>query len=496
MSVVDGLIQTFAQRSGPDVQLRVFGDEYYARYETLDGFAAVDDDMLGYYCFATLDEGEYLSTGIAVTKPTPNGIDPHLIESVDVRSAKLDRRLYAALPPEAFVSGSGKPEVFGPNKGLLTGRQANTGSVRGLTILINFQDTSASITPEEVATLLNSENQKPFGNACSVREYYQLMSAGLLDYSNEVVGPITLSGKRKDYVDKLLAPEALDAVVALGVDLAQFDSRGEGVLDAVSFMYAGDTLYEGWLWPHNHFLDWRHDGYQTNFYQISSLGTRPNDLKIGTFCHESGHMLCRFPDLYDYGRRDEDNLKSAGLGVYCLMSSGNHLAGGKTPSPICAYLRYLTGWVKEEVALNAVGDYVAQHGDYGTFHIYKTSKPSEYFLVENRSRVGLDTYLPAEGLAVYHCDILGSNEWQGNSGDRHYQCGLLQADARSSLELDENTGDAGDFFANVAGDALTAATTPNSLLWDGGDSGLRVKDVSAPGAEMRFTVYVDDKANG
>ena len=146
--------------------------------------------------------------------------------------------------------------------------------------------------------------------------------------------------------------------------------------------------------------------------------------------------------------------------------------------------------------MNAVGDYVAQHGDYGTFYIYKTSKPSEYFLVENRSRVGMDAYLPAEGLAVYHCDILGSNEWQGNSGDRHYQCGLLQADARSSLELDENTGDAGDFFASVAGDALTAATTPNSLLWDGGDSGLRVKDVSAPGAEMRFTVYVDDKANG
>lgn len=496
MSVVDGLVQTFTQRNGPDIQLRVFGDEYYARYETLDGFSAIDDDMLGCYCYVSLDEGEYLSTGIAVTKPTPGGLDPHLLESVDVRSAKLDRRLYAALPPEAFVSGSGRPEVFGPNKGLLTGRQANTGSVRGLTILVNFQDVTATITPEEVDSLLNSSGAKPFGNACSVREYYTAMSAGLLDYSNEVVGPITLSGKRKDYVDTLLAAEALNAVTDMGIDLARFDSRHEGVLDAVSFMYAGATLYEGWLWPHNHFLDWSHAGYKTNFYQVSSLGLLPTDLKIGTFCHESGHMLCRFPDLYDYGRRDEDNLKSAGLGVYCLMSSGNHLAGGKTPSPICAYLRYLTGWVRQEVALNTPGDYVLKHGDYGTFHIYKTALPNEYFLFENRSRQGQDQYLPAEGMAVYHCDILGSNEWQGNSADRHYQCGLLQADARSSLELDENTGDEGDFFANVVGDALSAETTPSSRLWDGARSGLRVSDVSAPGAEIRFTVHVDDGANG
>ncbi len=496
MSVVDGLIQTFTQRNGPDIQLRVFGDEFYARYETLDGFSAIDDDMLGYYCYVTLDEGEYLSTGIAVTKPTPAGLEPHLLESVDVRSSKLDRRLYAALPPEAFVSGSVRPEVFGPNKGLLSGRQANTGNVRGLTILVNFQDVAATIAPEDVDLLLNSSGAQPFGNACSVREYYAAMSAGLLDYSNEVVGPITLSGKRQDYVDTLLAAEALNLVAELGIDLARFDSRGEGVLDAVSFMYAGATLYEGWLWPHNHFLDWSHGGYTTNFYQISSLGLLPNDLKIGTFCHESGHMLCRFPDLYDYGRRDEDNLKSAGLGVYCLMSSGNHLAGGKTPSPICAYLRYLTGWVRQEVAINSPGDYALKHGDYGTFHIYKTPKPNEYFLFENRSRLGQDQVLPAEGMAVYHCDILGSNEWQGNSADRHYQCGLLQADARSSLELDENTGDEGDFFADIAGDALSAETTPSSLLWDGAKSGLRVSNVSAPGAEMRFTVYVDDLANG
>ena len=73
----------------------------------------------------------------------------------------------------------------------------------------------------------------------------------------------------------------------------------------------------------------------------------------------------------------------------------------------------------------------------------------------------------------------------------HLSFGGVAALAGVSLQVD-----AGDFFANVEGDALTAETTPSSLLWDGSDSGLRVKTISAPGATMRMTVYVDDKANG
>src|SRR5690606_10029532 len=133
------------------------------------------------------------------------------------------------------------------------------------------------------------------------------------------------------YIDNALMTEALDAAVDLckeqGIDLAQFDSRDEGILDAISFFYAGETRYAGMLWPHNHFLTWERDGYTTNFYQISSLGLQAAQMKIGTFAHECGHMLCRFPDLYDYGRRDEDFAASAGLGSYCLMSAGNHLDG-------------------------------------------------------------------------------------------------------------------------------------------------------------------------
>ena len=53
---------------------------------------------------------------------------------------------------------------------------------------------------------------------------------------------------------------------------------------------------------------------RTDLYLLTSLGRTPADLTIGTFCHENGHLLCRFPDMYDYGERDGDSLKSAGIG--------------------------------------------------------------------------------------------------------------------------------------------------------------------------------------
>jgi subtilisin-like proprotein convertase family protein len=227
---------------------------------------------------------------------------------------------------------------------------------------------------------------------------------------------------------------------------------------------------------------------------LTSLGRSPVDLSIGTFCHENGHQLCRFPDLYDYGQRDGDFEKSQGLGGYCLMGSGNHNNRGRTPSPICSYLRYLAGWYEEEVLLNAAKEYAVPHGAYGTAFKFETDRQNEFFLVENRSRIGLDEPLPASGLAVYHCDTLGSNEWQGGTAEKHYQCGLLQADGHLDLENNRNRGDAGDLFGERPGVALSDATTPSSRMWDGSGSGLVIRDISPPGETVRFVTGASREA--
>ena len=61
-----------------------------------------------------------------------------------------------------------------------------------------------------------------------------------------------------------------------------------GSVSAIDIFYAGDCS-SGWrrgLWPHS-----------AGYYQMTAMGSR---LTLGTFCHENGHMICDFPDLYSY----------------------------------------------------------------------------------------------------------------------------------------------------------------------------------------------------
>jgi M6 family metalloprotease-like protein len=487
MSAVFGEALTLSQERGPDVVLVLFGDEFYARYETTDGYTAVYDFEAGLFCYAKLsNSGELISTGAPVTAPPPEGSERHLKESPEVRAARFEARFNKR--GYGYV-GAGKSitKTFGPNQGLLNGRTVNKGKVRGLVVLVDFKDVKSAVTADDVKALFNEPGYRGHGNACSVRDYFLAMSGGKLDFTCDVVGPVTLSKNRMFYAQNLLVEEALDAAVQMGVDLSRYDSKGEKVVDAVSFLYAGRSQELDWLWPHNHELELNYGKYRTQYYMLTGSGARPSELAIGTICHELGHMLCRWADTYDYGERDGDQEHSSGFGVYCLMGAGNQLNSERSPAPVCAYWRDLSGWC-ERVDLNKSGRFEARHGAYDKVLRWSTAKPNEYFIVENRSRVGHDAYLPSGGLAVYHCDILGSNEWARGAEKKHYQCALLQADGRFDLERNRNDGDEDDLFGATSGVALSDSTTPSSKCWDGKPSGFTLSDISAPGEVITFNV--------
>ena len=488
MTALDGELVVCDQGSGEAVQLRAFGDEFYARYETLGGHTVVYDTGLGCYCYATLAAERFVSTGVPTHKPAPSGLPRHLKEGPEVRNEKFERR-YQQIRPRELVSGSSESRTLGPDGGLLEGRKLTQGSVRGLTVMVDFDDIETQITTADLEEMLNGDGYRENGNHCSVKEYFQIVSSGKLTYENTVVGPVKLDKRRSHYIGDLLVQEALDkAVSSFGVDLSDFDSRNEGIVDAINFLYAGDSQYAGYLWPHNSVKVLHYGNLRTHYYQITGLGIHKVDLRIGTICHENGHLLCRFPDMYDYGKRDGDFEKSQGIGRYCLMGSGNHLNQRRTPAPVCGYLRDLVGWIDREVDLNVPGAYVADHGSYDTVMKYRTDKANEYFIVENRTRQDLDAHLPASGLAVYHCDTLGSNEWEDGTRNRHYQCALLQADGHLDLENNRNAGDDGDLFSDIDGTALAHDTLPASREWDGTDSGLVISDIAPSGPEIAFKV--------
>lgn len=492
MSAIFGETMRFGQANGPEIALRVFGDENYARYEDLDGYSAVYDDELGVFCYARLSAGSFRSTGVPLSEPPPAGLVRHLQESHETIVARAKARKSRRSAMSGGHREAAVVRTLGPNQGLLEGRILSIGTVKGLTIMVNFQDLASTVTRADLDAMLNGDHYTRNGNICSAREYFKRVSSGKLDYTNVVVGPYTLSRNREFYVNNLLVEEALQLAVADGVDLSQFDSRNENIVDALNIMYAGQTQYRGELWPHNWHIDLKFGAIDTDLYLLTSLGRSPADLSIGTFCHENGHLICRFPDMYDYGERDDDSVPSSGIGSYCLMGAGNHNDNGRSPSPVCAYLRDLAGWCDNEVDLSVPATYRARQGDYITVMKFRSSKPNEYFLVENRSRMALDRGLPASGLAVYHCDILGSNEWQQGTAQKHYQCALLQADGRRDLEMNPelggNRGDGNDLYGAIQGIALSAASAPNSREWDGRDSELTIADIGAPGETITFQV--------
>ncbi|MCP4385563.1 MAG: M6 family metalloprotease domain-containing protein, partial [Hyphomicrobiales bacterium] len=488
MSALNGEITPADQGVGDPLQLRIFGDEFYARRETLEGYTVIYDTEQRRYCYATLAAGRFVSTGIPVHKPPPPDLRKHLKEDPEVRNEKFGLR-YARLRPPEDEADIGLARTLGPDGGLLTGRKLHQGPIRGLTVIVDFDDIRTNIPTADVDAMFNADNYTENGNFSSVKTFFQTVSSGKLTYTNLVVGPVRLSKRRSHYITNLLVEEAMDIVVNdLNVDLAQFDSRNERIVDAINILYAGESQYDGELWPHNSFTRLHYGNMRTHYYQLTGLGLHKVDLRIGTICHENGHLLCRFPDMYDYGKRDGDHEKSQGIGRYCLMGSGNHLNQRRTPSPVCGYLRNLAGWVDTVVDLNAPGTHTVEHGRYDTVMKFNTDKANEYFIVENRSRLGLDAHLPSSGLAVLHCDTLGSNEWQDGTRNNHYQCALLQADGHLDLENNRNPGDSGDLFTETPGVVLTDMTTPSSREWDGTDSGLQIRDIGGSGPAIQFSV--------
>ena len=92
MSAIFGELMSFDQDNGPEVKLRVFGDEFYARYETEEGYTAIYDEDLGLFTYARLKDGRFLSSGLDLSRSPPPDLEKHLEESDEVRLDKAAKR--------------------------------------------------------------------------------------------------------------------------------------------------------------------------------------------------------------------------------------------------------------------------------------------------------------------------------------------------------------------------------------------------------------------
>ena len=247
----------------------------------------------------------------------------------------------------------------------------------------------------------------------------------------------------------------------------------------MNVFYAGPCV-NNWskgLWPHSYHLlvpSTVAPGKKVFDYQITNMG---DELTLATYCHENGHMLCDFPDLYDYG------YQSNGSGVYCLMAGGASTEQ-KHPTLPCAYLRYKAGW-----ATSAPPSFPARPSR--PMHPATSSSSTRRARPNiSSSRIGCSPGATS-GSPIRGWPSGTWTNWRSNNNEQmtkklHYECSLEQADGQFDLERLRNQGDDKDLFKAGGIDRFADSTTPSSKWWDEKPSGLDVHDVGPAGQVITF----------
>jgi M6 family metalloprotease-like protein/uncharacterized repeat protein (TIGR01451 family) len=513
---------SYKQPDGTVIQLHGWGDEFQAIFETLDGYTVVFDQTAKAYCYAQVDStGQLISSGVQVQQESPASLG--LVKHQRVSDAL--RKQQAVARWQKWENGMQIEAQWAARKTALAAIIATNGSIAnspptatttgvkvGLTLLIDFSDDPATVPQADIIDFLNGDFYNGYGNNGSVKSYYQDVSAGLLTYTNVVTVYVRVPQPKTYYNDitkdngtqgNLLIKDALDTLKALpnyNTDIlplfANLTVDANNQVMAFNVFYAGDNggVWSMGLWPHSWVLanvgaQTLGNGMSVFKYQVSNIGAA---LTLGTFCHENGHMLCGYPDLYDYGY---DSI--GGAGDFCLMGSG---AFDSNPVEICAYLKRASGWATT-VDLDATSSLTAISGVTGTnfnriYRYANTNAATEYYLIENRQRIGRDSLVPGSGLAIWHVDELGDRDNQSlvyNTTHANYELTLMQADNLWHFENNVNSGDANDlYYTNNSAvgylNLFSDTNQPSSRWWNGTNSGFRVSGISASGSVMTFNV--------
>ena len=355
----------FTQPDNTKITLWGEGDEFHADFETTTGYTVVFDPQHKAYFYAirSSDGNDLLSTGVLAHHQAPHGLAQHTRINPDVAKTK------ARAKRKQWESDIELPERWSHLKAQFLGAEVTTdgpvpalsppssttiGTKVGLTILIDFSDAPATFPQSSFEAFLNGDAYTENGNNGSIKKYFSDVSNGRLTYTNVVTLYVRMEQPRSYYNDttkdsgvqgRLLINDALTILKARSdynsSILPTFSSLtvdGSSRVAAFNVFFAGSNsgVWSKGLWPHSWALASSvalGNGKSVYRYQITNIGAYPT---IGTFSHENGHMLCGFPDLYDY---DYDSI--GGAGVFSLMGSG---ASATNPKQVDAYLKLAAGW--------------------------------------------------------------------------------------------------------------------------------------------------------
>jgi len=492
---------TFFQPDGTSFRARKFGDEFYHRMETEDGWTiAWNKTRKRYEYVDTGADGAFYFTElkVGVDDPSAAWIPKHVREQPEIAKANWAKAKLASIETTALDQGA----LVHP-----------TGTVKNLVILANFSDTTTTYTQADFHGLFNTTGYNQHGANGSVRDYFFEASYGKLVIDTTVSQWVTLPHTMayygangggvdgNDVRDKEMIEDAIAALEDDGFDFAPFDVDGDDWIDSFSVIHQGRGEEAGGspdtIWSHFSAIDpVKVDGIWIGRYHTEPEIYGSEISTIGVICHEFGHNL-GLPDLYDTDQ------SSSGIGKWGIMATGCWNNSGRRPAHFCSWSKIKLGWLSPTVLYSSRDkiNIIKLSSNAQAYKINSGMASNEYLLVENRQRTGntFDDSLPYAGLLVYHID----NNRTNNNDETNYMVGLLQADGRWDLENGANRGDSGDPFPGSTNKRqLGPNTIPNTNSYYNGRTEIEITNISLPTDMMSFglslsngyVIYVDANA--
>jgi M6 family metalloprotease-like protein len=347
----------------------------------------------------------------------------------------------------------------------------------------------------------------------TLSKYFKDMSYGQFLVSGKVKGWYQISQNSTFYeADASLNNENMKYFLKEAFDLAdndidfrQYDNDGpddipnsgddDGYVDVIFLINAANNIAQHFfmysLWFNGSPYETKDIGINGTPIKIDEY-TMQNAIEgdammgIGVFCHELGHSL-GLPDLYDI------DLSSQGICNWGLMG---YYYSNSRPTGMTAWSKVHLGWIVPQVIKEDSQIELKNSYDYPEAVIlWKNGNPGkEYFLLENRQKIGFDATVPGSGLLVWHIDEekfrFGNENYgfdnSGNSDENHRGVDLLKADG-----LNNDFGSSGDPFPGTSQNvSFNKNTNPSSKDYNKEDTGIAVDNISMANLKVNFNVSI------
>ncbi len=362
-----------------------------------------------------------------------------------------------------------------------------------LVIPVQFDDVTATSRGFTIEAI---ENAFLKGGVCdyySVYDYYYMSSMGQLELNIEVVGQWFTPANSSSYYksstddngnangDQIIMDEALAWLDGLGYNLAEFDSDGNEMIDAVVLINTLEIGEDDFNWAYrywNYYTDddgyyYEYDGVSANDYLWASYQflfesesgfDDKSAMNTYTFIHEFGHILGA-DDYYDTSYSEGEKP----LDSYDIMDSmaGDHNAYTKINLGWITTSRLVTTDTSVTLTLESFGkngDTIIIANDWDS----ALGAYQEYYIIVYYKNDGLNAgdagYFDNEGILVYHVNATLYSEIY--EGETYYDVYNNNTDPSDEYGTENNlieyvaSGD-GDFVYEV-GEELSDNITDDS----------------------------------